>query len=106
MLRVYLDSKVNVCFHKRTSMYICIYTRDAYSHARIEDVFFILHMLSVVSRLERRGREFACLAEDQLAAQLDTAELLKPPPQSPACHFGIVSVVQSLFNLSLSLFSG
>lgn len=48
-------------------------------------------------------REFACLAGGQFTAQLDIIELLLQTPYSPACHFGIISVVQSLFNLSLSI---
>lgn len=45
---------------------------------------------------------FACLARRQLTAQLDIVEHADPPCLA-ACHFGIVSAIESLFNLSLSL---
>lgn len=45
---------------------------------------------------------FACLAHRQLTAQLDIVEHSEPPCLA-ACHFGIVSAIESLFNLSLSL---
>lgn len=45
---------------------------------------------------------FACLASRQLTAQLDIVEHANPPFLA-ACHFGIVSAIESLFNLSLSL---
>lgn len=81
----------------------CLYMRSACSHALTKDVFFFkLHMLSMGSWMAQRG-EFACLAGSQFTAQLEITELLLQPPYSPACHFGIVSVVQSLFNLSLSI---
>lgn len=50
---------------------------------------------------EREGRGIACLARCQLTAQLDIVEDSEPPCLA-ACHFGIVSAIESLFNLSLS----
>lgn len=49
-----------------------------------------------------RGGGFACLAHCQLTAQLDIVEHSERPCLA-ACHFGIVSAIESLFNLSLSL---
>lgn len=52
-----------------------------------------------------KGWGFACLAHRQLTAQLDIVEHSKPPCFA-ACHFGIVSAIESLFNLSLSKGTG
>lgn len=87
-----------MCAFVSAHTHACLYMRGACSHALTEDVFIKLHMLSM------QPGEFACLADGQFTAQLDIAELLLQPPHSPACHFGIVSVVQSLFNLSLSIY--
>lgn len=54
---------------------------------------------------ERGVEWFACLARRQLTAQLDIVEHADPPCLA-ACHFGIVSAIESLFNLSLSLSKG
>lgn len=92
-----------MCAFVSAHTHACLYMRGACSHALTEDVFIKLHMLSMGSGSVQQG-EFACLAGGQFTAQLDIAELLLQPPHSPACHFGIVSVVQSLFNLSLSIY--
>lgn len=72
---------------------------------------FKLHMLHMalgvgVGEGRRGGEEggggFACLAHRQLTAQLDIVEHRERPCLA-ACHFGIVSAIESLFNLSLSL---
>lgn len=65
--------------------------------------FFKLHMLHMALGVgEGGGWRFACLARRQLTAQLDIVEHSEPPCLA-ACHFGIVSAIESLFNLSLSL---
>lgn len=55
----------------------------------------------VVMVVVEGGVGFACLAHRQLTAQLDIVEHSEPPCLA-ACHFGIVSAIESLFNLSLS----
>lgn len=76
--------------------------------------FFKLHMLHMALGVgEGRGRRvgwwvggrFACLARRQLTAQLDIVEHSERPCLA-ACHFGIVSAIESLFNLSLSKGTG
>lgn len=64
--------------------------------------FFKLHMLHMALGVVEGRRGFACLAHRQLTAQLDIVEHSEPPCLA-ACHFGIVSAIESLFNLSLSL---
>lgn len=64
--------------------------------------FFKLHMLHMALAVGEGRRGFACLAHRQLTAQLDIVEHSEPPCLA-ACHFGIVSAIESLFNLSLSL---
>lgn len=70
--------------------------------------FFKLHMLHMALGVgEGRGGwgGFACLARRQLTAQLDIVEHSERPCLA-ACHFGIVSAIESLFNLSLSKGTG
>lgn len=69
-------------------------------------VFFKLHMLHMALGVgEGQGWGFACLAHRQLTAQLDIVEHSERPCLA-ACHFGIVSAIESLFNLSLSKGTG
>lgn len=63
--------------------------------------FFKLHMLHMALGVGEGRRGFACLARRQLTAQLDIVEHCLA-----ACHFGIVSAIESLFNLSLSKGTG
>lgn len=68
--------------------------------------FFKLHMLHMALGVgEGLEGGFACLAHRQLTAQLDIVEHSEPP-RLAACHFGIVSAIESLFNLSLSKGTG
>lgn len=67
--------------------------------------FFKLHMLHMALGVGEGQRGFACLAHRQLTAQLDIVEHSEPPCLA-ACHFGIVSAIESLFNLSLSKGTG
>lgn len=68
--------------------------------------FFKLHMLHMALGVGvGGGGGFACLAHRQLTAQLDIVEHSEPPCLA-ACHFGIVSAIESLFNLSLSKGTG